>query len=63
MDKLKKHMKKMAPLVADLFPEEEYTKFFTRPVFSGAVTKVSKLLVDDWALVIGDAAHSTFPGT
>jgi hypothetical protein len=52
----------MTPPAADLFPEEEYTKFFSRPIFTGAVTKVSKLVVADWAVLIGDAAHSTIPG-
>jgi kynurenine 3-monooxygenase len=60
---LRDYIKKLAPPAEKLFSDDELRKYFSRQVFQGAVTKVSKLLVDNWALLLGDAAHSTFPGT
>ena len=63
VDELIKYIKKMTPPAVDLFSREEYEKFFARNIFTGAVTKVSKLVVDNWAVLLGDAAHSTIPAT
>jgi kynurenine 3-monooxygenase len=63
VDELIKYVNKMAPPAAELFSREEMKSYFTRKIFSGAVTKVSKLVIDDWAVLIGDAAHSTIPAT
>jgi 2-polyprenyl-6-methoxyphenol hydroxylase-like FAD-dependent oxidoreductase len=60
---LKAHLKKLAPQTLCLFTEENYKQYFTRTIFTGAVTKVSKLVVDQWAVLLGDAAHSAFPAT
>lgn len=63
IDDLQRYLKKMARPAADLYTREDLKKYFSRSIFSGAVTKVSKLVVDKWALIIGDAAHSPFPAT
>jgi len=60
---LKAHLKKLDPKTLSLFTEENYKQYFTRTIFSGAVTKVSKLVIDKWAVLLGDAAHSAFPAT
>ena len=60
---LKKYLQKRTPQALNLFSDDEYRKYFSRTIFQGAVTKVSKLLVDNWALLLGDAAHSTIPAT
>ncbi|CAF0956249.1 unnamed protein product [Brachionus calyciflorus] len=63
VDDLKKYLKKLAPKSLDLFKDDELRKFFTRSIFSGSVTKVSKLIVGNWAVLLGDAAHSAYPAT
>ena len=42
---------------------DEMKRFFGRSIFTGAVTKVSKLCIDKWALLLGDAVHSAIPAT
>eukprot|EP00756_Hemistasia_phaeocysticola_P001072 Hpha_TRINITY_DN10779_c0_g1::TRINITY_DN10779_c0_g1_i1::g.43632::m.43632/K00486/KMO; kynurenine 3-monooxygenase len=61
--KLREHLAARAPRVVHQFDDEEYTNFFGRPTFTGAVTWVSKLSVDNWALLIGDAAHAVIPAS
>eukprot|EP00544_Gedaniella_sp_CCMP2646_P012665 CAMPEP_0202486234 /NCGR_PEP_ID=MMETSP1361-20130828/4850_1 /ASSEMBLY_ACC=CAM_ASM_000849 /TAXON_ID=210615 /ORGANISM="Staurosira complex sp., Strain CCMP2646" /LENGTH=446 /DNA_ID=CAMNT_0049115309 /DNA_START=102 /DNA_END=1442 /DNA_ORIENTATION=+ len=63
LEKLEAYLKNKAPMVKDMFSDEELHKYFSRASFAGAVTWVSELVVDGWALLIGDAAHSTFPAT
>jgi kynurenine 3-monooxygenase len=63
VNSLRAYIKKLAPPAEKLFSNDELRKYFSRQVFQGAVTKVSKLLINNWALILGDAAHSTFPGT
>jgi len=63
MDKLKAHLKKKAPMVSNMFSDKELRDYFGRTSFAGAATWVSELVVDDWAVLIGDAAHSTYPAT
>ena len=63
VDNLMKYVKKNSPIAYSLFTKDEYRAFFSRNVFSGAVTKVNKLFVEEWAVLLGDAAHSAFPGT
>jgi kynurenine 3-monooxygenase len=60
---LREYLKKLARPAEKLFSDDELRKYFSRQVFQGAVTKINKLLIDNWALILGDAAHSTFPGT
>jgi len=63
VDDLIKYIKKMTPPAVEMFSREEYEKYFSRSIFTGAVTKVSKLVIEDWAVLLGDAAHSTIPAT
>jgi 2-polyprenyl-6-methoxyphenol hydroxylase-like FAD-dependent oxidoreductase len=63
VDELMKYVKSQSPLAANLFTRDEYAKYFSRSIFTGAVTKVSKLVIDSWAILLGDAAHSAMPAT
>jgi kynurenine 3-monooxygenase len=63
VEQLKKYLQKRTPQALNLFSDDEYRKYFSRNIFQGAVTKVSKILINDWALLLGDAAHSTIPAT
>ena len=63
VEKLKSHLESKAPMVKDMFSKEELQHYFGRASFAGAVTWVSELVVDGWAVLIGDAAHSTYPAT
>lgn len=63
VDELMAYVKKKSPTAYPLFTRDEYRAYFNRNIFSGAVTKVSQLFVEDWAVLLGDAAHSAFPGT
>jgi len=63
IEKLKAHLKSKAPMVSKMFSDKELHNYFGRTSFAGAVTWVSELAVNDWALLIGDAAHSTYPAT
>ena len=63
VDELEKYLKKTAPPAAQLMTRDELKRFFSRSIFTGAVTKVSKLCIDKWALLLGDAAHSAIPAT
>lgn len=61
--RLKEHVKNNAPMAQHLFSDDEYKAFFNRVTFTGAVTKVSEVFVNNWALIIGDAAHSAIPAS
>ena len=63
VNELEKYVKKTSPIVSDLFTRDEYRRFFSRNIFTGAVTKVSKLVIDKWAVLTGDSAHSAYPAT
>lgn len=63
VEALRQYLKKMFPKCLDLFSSEELKRYFSRSIFSGAVIKVSKLVIGDWAVLLGDAAHSAFPAT
>jgi kynurenine 3-monooxygenase len=60
---LEKYVHKLAPSAAALITRDGYKRFFSRRIFSGAVTKVSKIGAAYWAALIGDAAHSPIPAT
>lgn len=61
--RLKDHIKNNAPIAQHLFSDKEYRDFFGRVTFTGAVTRISKVLVNGWALILGDAAHSAIPAS
>lgn len=63
IEKLEEYLKQKAPEAYKLFTKEEFGRYFSRSIFTGSVTKASKLQSDKWALFIGDAAHSAFPAT
>eukprot|EP01135_Chromosphaera_perkinsii_P009182 Nk52_evm17s1671 gene=Nk52_evmTU17s1671 len=67
VDKLDAHLRCVAPMLyrsqTTMFNREEMMQYFHRKAFTGAVTWVSKLAIDDWALLIGDAAHAVIPAT
>lgn len=63
IDKLKAHLRAKAPMVASMFSNQELQNYFGRASFAGAATWVSALVVNGWAVLVGDAAHSTYPAT
>lgn len=60
---LMKYVKKYSHQAANLFSRDEFAKYFSRSIFSGAVVKVNKLVIDSWSVLLGDAAHSVIPAT
>lgn len=60
---LEDYLKQKAPEAHKLFTKEEFGRYFSRNIFTGSVTKASRLQSDKWAVLIGDAAHSAFPAT
>lgn len=60
---LEEYLKQKAPEAYKLFTRGEFARYFSRSIFTGSVTKVSKLVSDRWAVFIGDAAHSAYPAT
>jgi len=63
VQKFKNYLKKTLPPFAACLTEQNYRNYFKSKIFRGAITKVSKLVVDDWAVLLGDAAHSPVPHT
>ncbi|KAH3742559.1 FAD-dependent oxidoreductase [Pelomyxa schiedti] len=61
--KLKKYIADGAPQLVPLFDDDEYTKFFSRRTFTGAVVKCSHYNYGEWMLLLGDAAHAVVPPT
>lgn len=61
--RLQEHISNNAPMARHLFSNKEYKDFFNRVTFTGAVTRISKVFIDGWALIIGDAAHSAIPAS
>jgi kynurenine 3-monooxygenase len=43
--------------------DAELRKYFTRRTYRGAVVRVSALQMDEWVVLVGDAAHSVLPPT
>jgi len=60
---LEEYLKQKAPEAHKLFSKEEFGRYFGRNIFTGSVTKASKLVSEKWAVFIGDAAHSAYPAT
>lgn len=56
---LQKNCSRMSPLIHD----DELKRYFTRRTYRGAVVKVDRLNLDEWLLLLGDAAHSVLPPT
>lgn len=52
-----------APLVAPLLTAADHAAFFDRDSFSGAVVRCPFVHVDEWLVLIGDAAHGVIPPT
>ncbi|OQR81007.1 hypothetical protein ACHHYP_16865 [Achlya hypogyna] len=61
--RLKAWVKSFAPDFLPLVPEEEFTKYFTRRTYRGAIVRCSRLQLEDWVVLVGDAAHSVLPPT
>ncbi|OQR80516.1 hypothetical protein THRCLA_12008, partial [Thraustotheca clavata] len=61
--RLKEWVKSFAPDILPLVPEEEFTKFFSRRTYRGAVVECSHLQMHDWIALLGDSAHSVLPPT
>ncbi|HJH13057.1 MAG TPA: FAD-dependent monooxygenase [Brevibacterium ravenspurgense] len=60
---LRNYVCRYAPLASELLGPDEYRAFFGRKSFSGAVVRCDRLAFEEWAILIGDAAHSVIPPT
>jgi len=58
---LKDYIAKNLPQVLPMIPDDEYSKFFSRRSFSGAVICISQLNFNEWILFLGDSAHAVYP--
>jgi hypothetical protein len=61
--KLKAYLNERAPRMLAILDDDDYRKFFTRSTFTGAVTKCNRYNVDEFLVLLGDAAHSVIPPT
>lgn len=66
---LKQYLKERIPALkpegalANHFSDEELKAFFTRRIFSGALTHVTAASYGSYCVLLGDAAHGLFPAT
>lgn len=60
---LRNYVRRHAPLASELLGPDDYRAFFGRKSFSGAVVRCDRLAFEEWAILIGDAAHSVIPPT
>jgi kynurenine 3-monooxygenase len=60
---LKTLLRKLAPQIVPIIPDSEYSRYFTRRTFRGAIVECNKYHYEDWLVLIGDAAHSVIPPT
>lgn len=60
---LRRHLDEHAPLASPLLDDQDLADFFTRRPFGGAVVRCPQLHLDEWLLLVGDAAHSVIPPT
>lgn len=60
---LRRHIELHAPLAAPLLTDADYRAFFGREPFGGAVVRCPRVTVDEWLVLLGDAAHSVIPPT
>lgn len=63
VEKLRRYVTKHAPLTVPLLTEQNYRDFFDSDAFSGAVVRCPFVNVDEWLVLLGDAAHSVLPPT
>ncbi|CAK4083742.1 unnamed protein product [Aphanomyces euteiches] len=61
--KLKKWIDSIAPAFAALVPEQEWSKYFSRRTYRGAVVHCNRFHFGQWVVLLGDAAHSVLPPT
>lgn len=60
---LRAHVDEHAPLASPLLTDADLAAYFGRQPFSGAVVICPRLAVDEWLVLLGDAAHSVLPPT
>uniref|UniRef100_A0A0G4IAQ4 FAD-binding domain-containing protein n=1 Tax=Chromera velia CCMP2878 TaxID=1169474 RepID=A0A0G4IAQ4_9ALVE len=66
VQKLKEYVKERCWPFEDVdrfFSEDELKAWFSRRIFTGALTRVSKLTYGGFVLLMGDAAHGVYPAT
>ncbi|KDO27602.1 hypothetical protein SPRG_06870 [Saprolegnia parasitica CBS 223.65] len=61
--RLKAWVQSFAPAFLPLVPEDEFTKYFERRTYRGAVVACENLQRNEWVVLLGDAAHSVLPPT
>ncbi|RHY56865.1 hypothetical protein DYB30_005402 [Aphanomyces astaci] len=61
--KLKAWVHSIAPAMVDVLSPHELVQYFSRRTYRGAVVECSKFDVDEWVVLVGDAAHSVLPPT
>lgn len=60
---LRDHLARHAPLTVGLLTRDDLRDFFAREPFGGAVVRCPHVQVDEWLVLLGDAAHSVIPPT
>ena len=60
---LRAMLRRLAPRVEPLLPDDELRRFFARRTFRGAVVEVNRANAGEFLLLVGDAAHSVLPPT
>ncbi|MCS6711901.1 FAD-dependent monooxygenase [Brachybacterium sp. EF45031] len=63
LDALAAHLREHAPAAAPLLTREDLAAFTRQRSFGGAVVICPQLVVDDWLVLVGDAAHGVIPPT
>ncbi|MFV0453099.1 MAG: FAD-dependent oxidoreductase [Propioniciclava sp.] len=61
--RLQDYVRAAAAPTAPLLTRDDYVAYFSRDSFSGAVVRCPFLHVEEWLVLIGDAAHSVLPPT
>lgn len=62
--RLREYLNKKAPEASKLISDDECQRFFSRRTFTGSIAWVSSLAVgEEWAFLMGDAAHAVYPAT
>lgn len=60
---LKEYVRHAAPPAVPLLVDQDYVDFFSRDAFGGAVVVCPSVTVDEWLVLVGDAAHGVIPPT
>jgi len=58
---LKEFVQKNCAPAVPMIPDNEYTEYFSRRTFTGAVVQTERLAYKEWLVLLGDSAHAVLP--